>query len=247
MNKYILILVIFLVSCVRTEYDTDVSCTGNCTIFSGQIKTVDNVGVANVKLNLNYRSANELTSYTRKIGETTTDKNGYYNMSVYLNDNEIGEIALGYFKLTFNSTNLSTTLSDEYLTPDDIVENAEPTVYFYSVLNRNQTFENDFIVPKKGNIRIKLNNFVPVNADDFFIAKVLYNYNLFNNNWSFISPYNDGLHAVANKNQTVLDFVTVLDNPSYIVINKKKNAVFETVEQEITLKTNDVFEVEFDF
>ena len=247
MKKLLFLLTLILVSCSKTDDDLDSVCTGNCNTFSGQIKTADNKGIPNVKLTLDYYVSSELSSYRRKIGETRTDKNGFYNMSVFIKDAELGENSQGYFTLTLDSNKINDVLDDTYLKPNVMLsKNTKPEVVFYSILERNQDFINDFIIPKKGNVSIKLNNFNPIQEGDYFKATIKYSYSFLNDNWITYQDY-DGIYGYANKSPTIINVETILNGNIHLQISKKKNDMVENVEFEFELDNPNVYQLEFNY
>jgi len=247
MKKYLILLTLIFTSCFTTDDDTDLICTENCNTFSGQIITVDNKGISNIKLVLTYKVAAELSGYKRIIGETFTDKNGFYNISVFLEDNELGENSHGVFSLTLDSDKISNSLTDEYLKPNtSLSENTKPEVIYYSIEERNLRFTNNFIIPKKGNIRIKLNNYTPIIEGDYFKASIKYDYSFLNDNWTTYQPY-DGIYGFAEGNQTIINAETILNGNIRIQITKEKNGMFENTEQEVELNNSNVYELDFEY
>ena len=247
MKKFLIFILfcVVLVSCYISDDDTNKNCIENCTIFSGQVKTVDEIGIPNVKLTLDYHIGGELSSYTRIIGKTKTDQNGFYEMSVYIKDKELGETSPGYFTLTLDPEKINSSLPEEYLKPN-IVSEFKPEVNYYSISERNVTFENNFIIPKKGNISIKLKNFAPIMEGDFFNTGVSYNYSFLSGSWTNYQPFG-GFSIGATANPTVLNCETILNGPIKIRVSKKKNGVFEIIEQEVVLDNPNVYELEFDY
>ena len=247
MKKYLILLTLIFTSCFTTDDDTDLICTENCNAFSGQIITADNKGISNIKLVLTYKVAAELSGYKRIIGETFTDKNGFYNISVFLEDNELGENSQGVFSLTLDSDKISNSLTDEYLKPNtSLSENTKPIVIYYSIEERNLRFTNNFIIPKKGNIRIKLNNYTPIIEGDYFKASIKYDYSFLNDNWTTYQPY-DGIYGFAEGNQTIINAETILNGNIRIQITKEKNGMFENTEQEVELNNSNVYELDFEY
>ncbi len=247
MKKYLILLTLIFTSCFTTDDDIDLICTENCNAFSGQIITADNKGISNIKLVLTYKVAAELSGYKRIIGETFTDKNGFYNISVFLEDNELGENSQGVFSLTLDSDKISNSLTDEYLKPNtSLSENTKPEVIYYSIEKRNLRFTNNFIIPKKGNIRIKLNNYTPIIEGDYFKASIKYNYSFLNDNWTTYQPY-DGIYGFAEGNQTIINAETILNGNIRIQITKEKNGMFENTEQEVELNNSNVYELNFEY
>jgi hypothetical protein len=247
MKKYLILLTLIFTSCFTTDDDTDLICTENCNAFSGQIITADNKGISNIKLVLTYKVAAELSGYKRIIGENFTDKNGFYNISVFLEDNELGENSQGVFSLTLDSDKISNSLTDEYLKPNtSLSENTKPEVIYYSIEERNLRFTNNFIIPKKGNIRIKLNNYTPIIEGDYFKASIKYDYSFLNDNWTTYQPY-DGIYGFAEGNQTIINAETILNGNIRIQITKEKNGMFENTEQEVELNNSNVYELNFEY
>ena len=242
-----ILLTLILTSCFTTDDDTDVICTENCNTFKGQIKTVDHKGIANIKLVLTYNVGAELSGYKRIIGEAYTDINGFYEISVYLKDKELGENSAGYFVLTLDADEISNSLTDEYLKPNtSILKNTNPEVIYYTITERNLLFTNNFIVPKKGTIKIKLNKYTPIIETDYFKASIKYDYSFLNDNWSTYQPY-DGIYGLAEGISTTINTETILNGPIRIQITKEKNGVFENMEQEVQLTNSDVYELDFDY
>ena len=247
MKKYLILLTLIFTSCFTTDDDIELICTENCNAFSGQIITADNKGISNIKLVLTYKVAAELSGYKRIIGETFTDKNGFYNISVFLEENELGENSQGVFSLTLDSDKISNSLTDEYLKPNtSLSENTKPKVIYYSIEERNLRFTNNFIIPKKGNIRIKLNNYTPIIEGDYFKASIKYDYSFLNDNWTTYQPY-DGIYGFAEGNQTIINAETILNGNIRIQITKEKNGMFENTEQEVELNNSNVYELNFEY
>lgn len=247
MKKFIALFFVclFLNSCYTTENDSKESCIENCTTFSGQIRTVDGIGISKVKLTLGYHIGQELSSYTRIIGKATTDQNGFYEMSVFIKDNELGEGSPGYFTLALDPEKINNSLPDEYLKPNAIFD-MKPEVIYYSIIDRNEILENDFIIPKKGNVKIKLKNFTPIVDGDYFNARGFYNYTFLSGNWSYIRPYN-GIYIEAKENPSILNFKAVLNDTIRVNVSKKKNGVVENYQEKIVLDNPNVYELELEY
>jgi len=247
MKKYLILLTLIFASCFTTDDDTDLVCTENCNTFKGKIKTIDNKGIENIKLILTYKVGAELSGYTRIIGEAWTDANGFYEISVFLEENELGENSQGIFSLTLDYDKISNSLTDEYLKPNvSLTENTKPKVIYYSIAERNLLFTNNFIVPKKGNIKIKLNNYNPIIGEDYFKASIKYDYSFLNDNWTTYQPY-DGIYGLANGTSTIINAEKILNGNIRIQITKEKNGVFENIEQEVELNNSNVYELEFEY
>ena len=247
MKKYLILLTLIFASCFTTDDDTDLICTENCNTFKGQIKTVDNKGIENIKLTLTYKVGAELSGYTRIIGETWTDENGFYQISVFLEENELGENSQGIFSLTLDSDKISNSLTDKYLKPNiPLTENTKPKVIYYSIAERNLLFTNNFIVPKKGNLRIKLNNYNPIIATDYFKVSIKYDYSFLNDNWTTYQPY-DGIYGLANGVSTIINAETILNGNIRIQITKEKNGILENIETEVELSNSNVYELDFEY
>ena len=250
MKKYTLCLlaIILLTSCFVYD-DTCEICTENCTEFKGQIKTVDGQGIEGINLTLEYNASAIFLAAKRIIANTTTDKDGFYSIVAYLEDHEIAEESIGKFEMFFDIHKVNNSISDTYLKPTTIfTNNSRPTAYYYNIRKRDTIYTNRFIVPKKGKLSIKLKNFSPIIAEDYFTVNVYSSYTFFCKGWTSYRPYG-GVEkkAVANQTETILNTETILDGDVTVRITKRKNGVIESTDQIIILNSNTVLNLEFDY
>ena len=176
MKKIIAILLLISVyGCPKTEDDIDNVCTSDCTILQGRFITLNNVGIEGVKVLLKYRiSGGPLGGgSTRFIVETETDENGNYYKEFYIKDSELGESADGYFKIDYDDSNLDVT---EYILSDNLIGSTTQPLgqANYSINTRDTIIGNTYYLPKKTNIIVNLNNFVPLQDGDYFEVRTLY-------------------------------------------------------------------------
>ncbi|WP_310560265.1 hypothetical protein [Flavobacterium sp.] len=255
MKNLITVFVIFLffTSCEKTEDDTENDCTSNCTTLSGKFVTLNNVPVSNIKVSLKYRiSGGELGGgSTRKIVSTQSDQSGNFYKNFFIKDNELGHTANGYFEVEIDDSNIDV---NKYIRTNNLIGNTSTDIGFaiYSITNRDTIIDKIFYIPKKTYIKVNLNNFLPLQADDYFEVQTLYPFgpkigvNTFLN-----SEYSTGFSGYGNWRATNLNnllnvFVAEGEN-NVIRIFRRKNGVNTSVDFPIFIPPNNTIELTYNF
>lgn len=242
----ILFAILSLFACLHSEeVESDNSCTSNCTTFTGRIETEDHIGVPNVKIKLFHVSDNMVIVSSKELGETTTDNEGNYNLKVFIDDTYLGYIYRSFFKLSINRLSLCSHLSDSYLKLNKNLDR-NPYLTISQIDKRDTIYSNDFIVPKKANLRIKLNNFAPVIQGDFFNVQVLYNYSYLSPDWETY-VYDTSFYAGEEVNPSVFETETLLNSTVGIEMTKRINGVYHSSHSTINISTTDWSIIEFDY
>lgn len=241
-----LLLLIIAFGCTKTDDDTRDNCTMNCTTLSGNFITAGNKPLAGIEVSFNYFVGSELGSYTRKIAKTKTNSKGEYNVDFYIKDKELGN-SPGYFAISVNDQNLN---PNQYIR---LGNNAGIGYAIYQIKNRDTIINNSFYIPKKAFIKVNLNNYIPLQPDDFFEVETLYpsgpksdQLNSLNSYYSMaISPFQ--LYKAKTKNQTFN--VMVAEGEKNIVrISRRKNGITNVYEStEIDIPENNTIELTYNF
>ena len=172
MKKTIFIVGLLLIGCSKVQDDSSKECIQNCTVIEGYITSLNNEPLKNILVEFNNDKSLPYESNIRKIAKSKTDENGYYRMSFFLEDEELGEEALGSFEILMDFSSLDTT---QYFFSKNIEIRKG---YFVSNLNsidqRDTTLVKDFYVPQKTFVTINLNGFNPVQNEDFYKAEVCF-------------------------------------------------------------------------
>lgn len=239
---------IFCFTSCFVDDDTCEICTEDCTEFRGQLTTEDGNPIAGVDIHLEYVSSHIFLSAVRKIATTTTDKNGFYTILAFLQDNEIEKGNNGEIGIYFNVNQVSDLIPDSYLKPittfkqnDRVIDAFKSKVFFYQLSKRDTILTNNFIAPKKGRIQIKIDDFTPIKENDYFYVTVDYNYSFFNPQWSF--RHNFDLNSIRLNEPTtnfISNFETTLNDKITLRLQKKKDNILTFKDSILTLSSTDL-------
>jgi hypothetical protein len=171
-----LLLILSIYGCSKTEIDdTNNLCNSDCTTLQGRFITLDNVGIQGVKVSLKYKISGGALGggSTRSIVETETDEDGNFNEQFYVNDDELGETAQGFFLIDYDDSNLD--VASFILSDNQIGTTTQPLSQgIPSINSRDTIIGNTYYLPKKTNIIVNLNNFIPIQDGDHFEVRTLY-------------------------------------------------------------------------
>ena len=247
------LLIISIFSCSKTEDDTDINCTSDCTTLQGRFITLDNQGIKGVKISINYRiPGGELGGgYTRKIAEVKTDQYGNFYKEFYIKDSELGDSTNGYFKVEIDNSMLDV---NKYILSDNkIGSTSQPLGYaIYSINNRDTIIGNTYYLPKKTHIKVNLNNYIPILTDDYFEVRTLYPFgpNIGENNVldsSFATGFSGWGTFLANNSNTQLNPFVAENEQNIIQIIRRKNGVNSTEEFPMFIPSNNSIELNFEY
>lgn len=253
-NLIYLFLIINFVSCSRAEIDyTNEICISNCTTLQGRFITANNEGVQGVKVSLTYRISGGALGggSTRFIVETETDENGIFNEQFYINDDELGDTAQGFFLIDYDDSSLDVT---SFILTDNLIGNTTQPLSqgVPSIRIRDTIIGNTYYLPKKAHIKINLNNFVPMQDGDHFEVRTLYPFgpNIGYNDFlqseyaTGFSGYDTFIASDVNNQFNV--FVAENEN-NVIRILKIKNGVSTPEDYTIYIPTNNNIELTYEY
>jgi hypothetical protein len=237
-----------LISCEKNENDTKDICTNNCTTLQGKFVTANNVPLANIKVNFNYRiSGGELGGgYTRQIVSTRSNQNGDYVKDFYIKDEELGRLARGYFTLNIDDSKLN---SKNYIK----LENNQSMGYsIYEIGRRDTIIDVSFYIPKKTYIKVNLNNFIPQKEGDHFEVQTLFPFGPKVEKYGFLNTgYDTGFSGYDNFKATTLNNklnVLVAESETNIVrVISVKNGIAVSVDYEINVPPNNTIELTYNY
>jgi len=241
--KYFTFLIVFIIYSCSEQEEINTNCISDCTTFKGRIETVDHVGIPNVRVNLEHYSDNGVWVSIVDLGATFTDSEGYYNIDTFIEDKYLGYHYKQSFDLIINKSDIDDKISIKYLKPDEMLyRNPELTVY--DIYKRDTIFTNDFIIPKKANLYIKLHNYEPITENDYFRAIVSFEYDYLCQDWNY-EPIVYDTNAKDDLNPTTFNFRTVLNDSTRVHIVKRKNGAIEVVKDTTIILTNPIYEMNF--
>jgi len=161
----LLTAIILFCSCTKTNVNTfNKPCTDSCTTVQGRFITGNNEGIANVPIEINseIRPPSGLGQTTiRKIASGTTDNSGFYSLKFGLQDKEYGQIATAHLSINFiydKSKLLPVAWYESFGTNESL-----------GPLSRKDTIITaNIFLTSRSKLKIKLENFVPVQPGDVF-------------------------------------------------------------------------------
>lgn len=250
-KKIFIILTLTFYSCSETDDEQILrnNCTLNCTKLKDKFVTTNNIGIKGVKGQLQYRfSEGRLLgeSFTRSIKNSQTDENGNFEVEFYIQDDELGNVN-GHFTTYYKSINLDST---KYIFSENDFALAMQTKY--SVSNRDTIIGNTYYIPRKTYIKINLNNFSPINDDDYFQVITLYPFGPNIGTNSFLdSEYSTGSSSwgtfKASGVNSQLNPYVAENERNVIRIARRKNGVNSIEDIPIFVPTNNTIELSYEY
>ncbi len=165
----LLILLLSVSSCSKVDDDSQKTCTADCTTIRGRIITANNEPIPDVKLTFRYkRSAGTFSSFTRILDKVKTNDEGWYEMSFYIKDEELGENQIGHFRLEVDG--------DSFDTGRFLLTNTVLTRSFTDMPIRDTIISQGVYVPTRTTVQITLNDFAPIAEGDRFEVRTFFPY-----------------------------------------------------------------------
>lgn len=250
MKKIILLLLILtLYGCFRTEDDTNNVCSSNCTVLQGRIVTMNNEGISGVNLKFEYFRGASLSSYTRVISDLNSDENGNFYDEFYLEDEEIDESISGNLKLKIDENDLN--INEYIIIPDSVNIYLER---WFDINNRDTIIEQNYYFPKKAHVVVNLNNFVPIEENDRFELRAIFPYGFENTEPDEINEILETIYVPTNGK---LYEATAINNPLNVIVAenenniirvfKTKNGVFTTEDIVININSSSPEEITLEY
>jgi len=249
----ILALLFFFVSCSKTEDDTNNECTSNCTTLKGKFVSLNNAPISNIKVSLKYRiSGGGLGGgLTRKIVNTETDQSGNFYKNFFIKDSELGNSANGYFQVEIDDSNIDV---NKYIRTNNLIGTTTTDIGFaiYRINSRDTIIDQDFYIPKKAFIKVNLNNYVPLQADDYFEVQTLYPFGpKIGTNTFLNSEYSTGFSGYGNwratNNNNLLNIFVAEGENNVIRIFRRKNGINTSEDIPIFIPPNNTIELTYNF
>ncbi|RZJ70553.1 hypothetical protein [Flavobacterium sp.] len=228
MKKLILFSLISLLFISCKDDDTQETCNSNCTTIQGRFRTMGDEPLANVRVKLDYRRSLNPGAQTRRIVNVKSDSQGDFQKDFYIQDDELGAQS-GIFRLNIEDSHLS---DDLYI---KIGELGYDEGIFPSIGTRDTTLNLNFYIPKKAIIKVRLNNFVPLLAGDYFEVQTR-----FDSGYE-ISPGIFQQKTLARdepntqQNQFYTDVIVSQGAENTVLITKRKNGVVTLDEYPISV------------
>jgi hypothetical protein len=199
---------------------------------------------------MKYRVGSELGSYTRKLVDTKSDQNGNFNRNFFIKDNEIGN-TVGSFYIDIDDSNIDV---NKYIRTNNLIGNTTTEIGFaiISITNRDTIIDKTFYIPKKAYIKVNLNNFAPLQTNDYFEVQTLYPFGpKIGVNTLLNSEYSTGFSGYGNwratSNNNLLNVFVAEGENNIIRIYRRKNGVNTSEDIPIFIPQNNTIELTYDF
>ena len=247
----LLALLLIFTSCSKEEDDTKNNCFADCTVLKGNFVSLNDPPIPNIKVSMKYRISGYGGGSTRKILNIKTDQSGNYFKNFYIKDHELGNLADGYFLVEIDDSNLDV---NKYIRTNNLIGNTTSDIGFaiYAINTRDTIIEQDYYIPKKAFIRVNLNNFIPVQDDDYFEVQTLYPFGPKVGTNDFLdSPYGTGFSGYGNWRATttnnVLNIFVAEGEKNMIRVFRRKNGVNTSEDFPVFVPSNNTIELSYDY
>jgi len=235
MRILFLILILFsFYSCEKIDDDFNNVCNSDCTVIEGTFTTANNIPIKNVKIELDYRASNGTFGVSvRNIRQTITNDIGYYRMEFFIEDNELGESADGYFRLQSDFSNVENT--NDFIIPNNALNGLDTYDVIYSINTRDTIINKSVYIPTKAILKINLTNYFPIQQNDFF---------------NVVGTYpGGGFSFSANSQPNQLFEIEVAQNEiSSIEVKKRKNGIISIVDEiDLFIPENEILELNYEY
>ncbi|RZJ68648.1 MAG: hypothetical protein EOO50_00260 [Flavobacterium sp.] len=147
------------------EDDSQDTCTADCTRLQGQVVTLGNQPLPNIKIKFDYKQSGS-GYHVRTIANLKTSDDGLFGRDFHLQDDEVGNQS-GLFRFEIDDSNLD---PNTYINVG-VADQSEMIIN--QIFTRDTVLNVPIYIPKKAFIKVHLNNFVPqVDGDAFYINTV---------------------------------------------------------------------------
>ena len=227
-------------------------CDSDCSTLRLRFFSNNNEPLQGVRVNLNYRISNPgfVGGSIRRIIENQSDENGLINNDFFIEDDELGALAKGFFSVDINDSNLD---NDRFIRTDNLI-GTPGTLGFpiFSINRRDTIIEKDYFFPRKTFITVNLNNFIPIDETDNFEVRTLYPFGPRIENNSFldtefsIGSSGFGTFRADGLNTSIRVFVAA-NQPNVIRVFRRKNRVNTSEDFPMFIPLENEIELSFDY
>lgn len=212
----------------------NIPCTDSCTIVQGRFITGNNEGVANISyiIKSEIRPTLGLGQTTiRKIASGKTDNSGFYSSTFALQKREYGQMADANVSIHFN-------YDKTIFVPVTWYESYGADEILGPFTRKDTTIIANIYLASRSKLKVRLENFVPVQADDTFSLITSCGVGL---NRQYIS----GGYIEAVQPNTEGEIDACGNEQTTVIIRKRKNGVTSSSTTTISTPTGQTVAVTF--
>lgn len=239
MRKSHLLLLIICVAtaCKKTNSESlNEACTDSCTTLQGRFITGNNEGIANIPFEIQTISGPPSglgQTNIRRVATGTTDMNGYYSSTFSLKPGEYGQNSSSYLKIKFSYD------QDKFL-PVEWYENFGTEEGLGNFTRRDTTANADIYLTSHSKLKVRLENFVPLQAGDHFSV-------ITNCGAGLDRRWVAGGHVEAEQSFTEKEIEACGNEQTTVIVRKKKNGITTSTSSTIYTPTGQTTNVTFTY
>jgi hypothetical protein len=247
----LIIITLNTLSCV--EDDIASRCESNCSTIGFRFFSNENEPLRGIRVNLSYRISNAgfVGGSLRRIIEVESDENGLINEEFFIQEDELGSSAEGFFSVDIDDSNLDV---NRFITTDNQIGTTTTDLGFpiFSINQRDTIIERTYYFPRKTFITVNLNNFIPIDETDNFEVQTLYPFGLRIVNNSFLNTeFSTGSSGFgtfrADGQNTSLQVFVAANEQNVIRIFRRKNGISTSEDFPMFIPLDNDIELSFDF
>ena len=233
-NPIFLIIIgsgLFFSSCKKDSSQLNKPCSDSCTTISGKFTTGNNDPISNFSVEVAADENTLLGVYTREIASGKTNTEGYYSFTFGLSNDEYGPRSLFvfYFQLKYDSSQFLAL---------PVYQGGGNKEYLGTFLKKDTSLIANVHLITKQQIQVKLENFFPIQSDDFF---------------KVVSTCNGGLNDQESIGYSFNALQSVTEGELYacgneqtkLYITKKKNGLITSTDTTINTPVGQFIKVSF--
>ena len=222
-------------SCTKTDKRMfNTPCTDSCTIVQGRFITGNNVGIASVPIEIKSEIRPTLglgQTTIRRIASGTTDNNGFYSLKFGLEKREYGQMADAYVSIYFN-------YDKSRFVPVTWYESFGAVELLGPFIRKDTTITANIFLATRSKLKVRLENFVPIQAGDNFSVITSCGVGLDRH-------YSSGGYIEATQAVTENEIDACGNEQTTVIIRKRKNGVSSSTSNTISTPTGQTIAVTY--
>lgn len=231
----LLFFIALLSSCTKTDKSMlNTPCTDSCTTVQGRFVTGNNEGVANISYEIKSEIRPTLglgQTTIRKIATGKTDNNGFYSSTFSLQKREYGQMADATVSIHFN-------YDKTRFVPVTWYESFGALERLGPFTRKDTTITANIFLTSRSKLKVRLENFVPIQAGDNFSVITSCGAGL-------ERRYTSGGYIEANQTITEGEIDACGNEQTTVIVRKRKNGVSSSSSTTISTPTGQTVAITF--
>jgi len=233
----ILTLMMMFWSCTKTEESSiNKPCFDSCTTVQGRFITGNDEGIANIPIEIHaeIQPPSGIGQTTiRKIASGITNNNGFYSLKFSLLQREYGQMTSAVLSINFSYNKLK-------LLPVSWYENYKTAEFLGPLDRKDTTITANIFLASRSKLKIKLENFVPLQVGDGFSVITSCGVGLERH-------YESGGFIEANQPTTEQEVDACGNEETTVIVRKTKNGISSSTSTTILTPTGQIVPITFTY